>query len=372
MLAGAPAVAVAATMLASAAAAADLPAEKINAIQMGKTTKAEVIAALGKPDSTDQNPDGRSVFLYNYVVPVTAQNKTVSNMIVSFLFDTKDVVANKRFYTKTDAAAVNAEIATLAPPGAPVIDPLDAPAMRGMDWAGVEKSPLWSLGAAAGPKDQTLPVFGYHTLRKVSGSRLDGYPANLSLAAATDGSGRHRAVLTVITVGAEACGGFRDRLSGLYGSPVGIRRTESKVGTTGIQMSTDATQWRAGATTITEACLTISGLGHTMFSLTAELEPSQGAAPLAPRFSMTCPGLDTGQKGADGKSLAPLTFDPRDRVVRVPDGTPFARIALTDAEIAFTAAQDRDVTIDRASGAYRVSGGKAADDQHGTCLIGGA
>jgi hypothetical protein len=106
--------------IAGAAMAADLPADKINGFKTGVTTRAEVLASLGKPEKEDHNPDGRSVALYIYTVPLTEKNKTVREMAVDFLFDAHDVLLDAKFFTKdpaADAKPAATSAAASAPPG---------------------------------------------------------------------------------------------------------------------------------------------------------------------------------------------------------------------------------------------------------------
>jgi outer membrane protein assembly factor BamE (lipoprotein component of BamABCDE complex) len=93
----------------TAANAADLPADKINAFVRGQTTKDQVLQSLGTPSFANHNPDGRSALLYSYTVPVTEKNKSLHEAVVALLFDAHDVFLGLRVYAKNADGAQPAQ-----------------------------------------------------------------------------------------------------------------------------------------------------------------------------------------------------------------------------------------------------------------------
>lgn len=106
---------VACLTIAGAASAADLAADKINAFRSGVTTKAEVIASLGKPLAQNQNPDGRSTAVYDYNQLVPEKDRTPYERAVVFLFDPQNLFVNAKLYAKKPPGA---ESPPAAPPAA--------------------------------------------------------------------------------------------------------------------------------------------------------------------------------------------------------------------------------------------------------------
>jgi hypothetical protein len=96
---------IACVLIASGAAAADLPADKLSAFKPGVTTRAEVIASLGKPLAVNQNPDGRSTAVYDYNLLVSKENRTAYEKAVVFLFDSKNVMVEAKLYAKKPPGA---------------------------------------------------------------------------------------------------------------------------------------------------------------------------------------------------------------------------------------------------------------------------
>jgi outer membrane protein assembly factor BamE (lipoprotein component of BamABCDE complex) len=120
------AAAMAALLMASSVWAADLPSDKLNTFKAGQTTKAQVLSSLGAPKAEDHNPDGRSVLLYDYSVPLTEKNKNISEMVVTFLFDSQDVLVRAQLYARNPNAAGGAQPSAQAnPPAAPAAGPQD-------------------------------------------------------------------------------------------------------------------------------------------------------------------------------------------------------------------------------------------------------
>ncbi|HSV01958.1 MAG TPA: hypothetical protein VLI41_02025 [Phenylobacterium sp.] len=90
----------------AAAAAANLPAAKINALRKGQSTKAQVLQSLGAPLTRNQNPDGRSALLYDYTVPATPPaSDPTREIVVVFIFDPKDVLLGVQAYAKKQPGA---------------------------------------------------------------------------------------------------------------------------------------------------------------------------------------------------------------------------------------------------------------------------
>jgi hypothetical protein len=102
-------------MIAGAASAADVAADKINTFRSGVTTKAEVIASLGKPLAQNQNPDGRSTAVYDYNQLVPEKDRTPYERAVVFLFDPQNLFVNAKLYAKKPPGA---ESPPAAPPAA--------------------------------------------------------------------------------------------------------------------------------------------------------------------------------------------------------------------------------------------------------------
>jgi outer membrane protein assembly factor BamE (lipoprotein component of BamABCDE complex) len=97
--------AIACAMVASAASAADLPTDKLSAFKPGVTTKAQVIASLGKPLAVNQNPDGRSTAVYDYNLLVSKEDRTAYERAVVFLFDPQNVMVDTKLYAKKPPGA---------------------------------------------------------------------------------------------------------------------------------------------------------------------------------------------------------------------------------------------------------------------------
>ena len=267
-------------------------------------------------------------------------------------------------------AATATSAASLAVAGTPPIDPMDAAAMRNMDWASVDQNPAWAGVKAAGVKDQALPVFPFETLRKAK-TQFDGAPAELTLQVARDGSGVHRVVLSRVIAHPDECATTRNSLIRLYGEPTGKRTDTSKsAGEFDIEIIADMEQWRAGASLITQVCRTISVIHHDMrsevYNLDFELEAATTAPPLQPVIALMCPGLTI--RGKRGESSS-LTVDPRLQVVSGPDG-PAAPARATEQTIRFVLSGET-VSIDRHTWAYAAVGADLQHPRTGACTLTG-
>jgi len=360
------AIALALALIAGFAAAAELPVAKINAIKEGKTTKAEVQLSLGEPEYTNHNPDGRSALMYSYILPPTAKGKPATGVTVGLVFDAKDVLLAKRFYTGP-APEEEAPVGPLPPK---LIDPLDSVAMRRMEWATFDQSPIWLHAALVDPKDQVLEVFPFGAVRKTK-SEVDGNAANLTLNVARDGSKRLRLDLGFDMRSLKDCGVLRDKFNLAYGAPSAVRQTttRSPIGASALIYGHDLSQWRADATTITLDCSSI-GIENSRSIYTAriELEPAATAAPLEPLVSLTCPGLDLGGKTGANSMPPTLVFDTRDEVVRGPNRF-LARLRASVGAFGFNLSPHAAVQIDRSTGGYSVETDRASDRSTGVCLV---
>jgi hypothetical protein len=254
---------------------------------------------------------------------------------------------------------------------APLINPFDAAAMRGFDWAGVEHNPVWAAARTAGPRDQPGGEKGFYPFRatKMIKTTVDNVSADLALLVAKDGSGRHQIIMTVITVGAGDCGFVRDQMIQAYGPAAASRQSSSQATVAGFLMTfgDDVGQWRAGATTLTQACGTIVAGPRTIYTITIDLEPATTAMALVPPIPMTCQGLDLGVPPSAAPNAPTLTLDPRVESVRGPDGKLIAMLRVSDARFDFDLPAGRIIEIDRKSGAYIDRATQPPQERHGVC-----
>ena len=253
----------------------------------------------------------------------------------------------------------------------PPINPFDAAAMRGFDWAGVELSPIWAGARTAGPRDQPGGEKGFYPFRatKMIKTTVDNVPADLALLVAKDGSGRRQITLTVITVGAGDCGFVRDQMIQAYGPAAANRQSSSQANVAGIVMTfgDDTGQWRLGGTTITQGCGTIVAGPRTIYTITVDLEPAATAMALVPPIAMTCQDLDLGVAPPATPNAPALTLDPRVESVRGPDGKLFAMLRVSGARFAFDLPPGRTIEIDRKTGAYVDRATQPPQERHGVC-----
>jgi hypothetical protein len=96
-VAGAAVVIVAAA--ATTAEAATLDASKLEAFQPGITTKAEVIASLGRPSSGDLNPSTGGVLMYDFK-GARGTPQAGKALIIAVLFDGEGKLIRYRIYVQ--------------------------------------------------------------------------------------------------------------------------------------------------------------------------------------------------------------------------------------------------------------------------------
>jgi hypothetical protein len=239
----------------------------------------------------------------------------------------------------------------------PGFDPFDAAAVRTMDWAGIEQSPVWTAVPVAGPRQQPPETFTYRAVRSVTTQSERLLHTDIALEAARSGSGRHRVIVTVITADKGACAAIHDRLAAAYGAPAATRSSDSRKvdGKVVVEQHEDGAQWSAGTTSVTRSCDAIGLDGRTVNLIRVELEPALDAPRLAPEFALSCPGLPAGAKAGE---TTYLRMDPRERSIRVGEDDPeLVYGQVDDGVVAFTPAGGRAIRIDRAGGAWTAEGG---------------
>lgn len=355
-----------AVCVAGAAHAAQLDAAVFNSFKAGVTTKADVRQALGEPAADMPSVNAHTALIYEYDVVPTEENGQASHVTVAVLFDPGGRFVRYRLYKMTPEGAVATEAPSPAPAVQMTIDPLDATAMRGMDWAGLERSPLWTGADEAGPRDQPMALFRYSTARKTT-TLFGGNPYKVALQVARDGSGTHRIDLNRMGVEPEECGALRDRLSAAYGAPRAVReaRSVSIIASMSLEFRDNQTQWVAGVTTVTQKCSAITLAGKTVHLVHLNLEPTALAPLLAPLITLQCDGLKAEPKARTAASL--LIFDPRELLVRAGSGTVLASFVMTEDTFVFSLEDKRAITIDRNSGAYTVKKPGKSRETQGMC-----
>lgn len=73
-----------------------------NAMQVGQTSKADVLKALGEADAAMPARDGHSVLIYEYVVPAKGQ-EPAKYLTIAVLFDPDDHFVRFRVYERDPA-----------------------------------------------------------------------------------------------------------------------------------------------------------------------------------------------------------------------------------------------------------------------------
>jgi hypothetical protein len=153
----------AAGMIAGAAPAAEPPTAALDALVSGRSSRAEVEAALGAPAYVDRIGDGRSALLYDYEAAAHRR------MTVQLVLDTRGVLQARRSYVQGAG-----ERAPSATPGALSaiggFDPYDAAGLRRLDWTAIAQGPIWRC-AVLGAR----PAVGRSALRDHSEDFRAGY-----------------------------------------------------------------------------------------------------------------------------------------------------------------------------------------------------
>ena len=76
-------------------------AGKFNQLQAGKTTAAQTIALLGKPDQENRSPDGRYAYMYEFELPNQADpSKPAIEGVAAMMFSPQDVLLEVQLLKK--------------------------------------------------------------------------------------------------------------------------------------------------------------------------------------------------------------------------------------------------------------------------------
>jgi hypothetical protein len=239
-------------------------------------------------------------------------------------------------------------------------DPLDAAAVRAIDWPHVADSPPWPKAPEPGQGRQLGKASEWRVV-KVARSALGRVDVDVDLQADKRDPSKHRIVVSLPVVTDDTCHTARSRLSDAYGAPVAERAHESGSNLPHTRILSEHAQWRADATVVTLDCLELKHAGGgTVYLTQVDFEPAGDALPLLPLFALRCPGLvPPGEdKKPDPADDFTLIFDSRGRLVeRTGDKVPVHALYLTVSpeEIAFTLMVEGSLAhIDRASGRYSV------------------
>lgn len=85
----------------SAFAATLTDASKFNQLQAGKTTAAQTIALLGKPNQENRSPDGRYAYMYEFDLPNKADpSKPPVKGVAAMMFSPQDVLLEVQLLKK--------------------------------------------------------------------------------------------------------------------------------------------------------------------------------------------------------------------------------------------------------------------------------
>lgn len=252
-----------------------------------------------------------------------------------------------------------------ATPASPltVFDPLDAPALKAMDWPGVLQSPLWTR-AASPTEGQQVGKESEWRVDKVARTRFADQDMELSLRVGRQDLAARRIVVVLPVVITNACAAARARLDQAYGGPSAEREARSAIAIPNTRLRTEFAQWREGATTVTLDCLELEKPRGVVYMTDIEFEPTAKAAPLLPLFALSCPGLLPG-----GAQTPTLIFDSRERLVTRsgPDPVVKARHVTITPDLAGFDLDGEQVAIDRASGRYTVARRSGGTAREGAC-----
>lgn len=76
-------------------------ASKFNQLQAGKTTAAQTIALLGKPNQENRSPDGRYAYMYEFELPNQADpSKPAIKGVAAMMFSPQDVLLEVQLLKK--------------------------------------------------------------------------------------------------------------------------------------------------------------------------------------------------------------------------------------------------------------------------------
>ena len=76
-------------------------AGKFNQLQAGKTTAAQTIALLGKPNQENRSPDGRYAYMYEFELPNQADpSKPAIKGVAAMMFSPQDVLLEVQLLKK--------------------------------------------------------------------------------------------------------------------------------------------------------------------------------------------------------------------------------------------------------------------------------
>lgn len=85
-------------------------AAKLNQLRPGKTTAAQTLELLGKPNQENRSPDGRYAYMYEFDLPNRADpSQPNAEGVAALMFSTGNVLQDVQMFKKADAAGKGAE-----------------------------------------------------------------------------------------------------------------------------------------------------------------------------------------------------------------------------------------------------------------------
>ena len=78
-------------------------AGKLNQLQPGRTTAAQTVELLGKPDQENRSPDGRYAYMYEFDLPNRADpSQPDAEGVAALMFSTRNVLQDLRMFRKAE------------------------------------------------------------------------------------------------------------------------------------------------------------------------------------------------------------------------------------------------------------------------------
>jgi outer membrane protein assembly factor BamE (lipoprotein component of BamABCDE complex) len=78
-------------------------ADKLNQLEPGKTTAAQTVELLGKPNQENRSPDGRYAYMYEFDLPNQADPSQPSLQgVAALLFSTGNVLEDVQMFKKAE------------------------------------------------------------------------------------------------------------------------------------------------------------------------------------------------------------------------------------------------------------------------------